>query len=494
MLKSVMIKIFKQFVFCAMLVLFSTKSFAHFCYNYNTPEIVNFSETSIPIKTDRSTLLYCTETSLVKGDIVMAGGDNMECKGSHQLLWNIDVTEEGTYELFIIANVRKEIKEKNISFKTDKSIINFDLKPTEGPFIGGRNFQRIKISSELFLEKGEQVVSLSTIEITSDDILYDIRALELVPVSAKPKIEKEELRAVNSRESIDWLVKSGYGLMFHWTSESVQPDGTIKSYEDAVNAFDVEKFANMVEETGAGYVIFTIGHAESYCPAPIKSWEIRHPGKTTERDLIMEIADALNKKGVQLICYLNGPLAFNLNVKNDPSERDKQDFVSNFQDMLEEIGQRYKNKIAGYWFDSWYQIFEKYPDVPFEDFNKAAKLGNDKRIICLNSWIYPKVTAWQDYWAGEVASPVALPKNGYMINGPVPDLPYHALLIMEPYWVQQNAAMPDPRFNASELSQYIISCVENGGAVTVNMGIYQDGTVGAKALEVMREVKKEIRR
>ena len=54
--------------------------------------------------------------------------------------------------------------------------------------------------------------------------------------------------------------------------------------------------------------------------------------------------------------------------------------------------------------------------------------------------------------------------------------------------------MPDPRFNSTELSQYIMDCMKNKGAVTINIGIYQDGTVGEKAMEVMREVKKEIRR
>jgi len=81
--------------------------------------------------------------------------------------------------------------------------------------------------------------------------------------------EKEEERARNARASVDWLVEAGYGLMFHWTSQSVQPDGSIKPYKDAVEEFDVERFAAMVEETGAGYVLLTIGHAESYCPAPI---------------------------------------------------------------------------------------------------------------------------------------------------------------------------------------------------------------------------------
>ena len=81
-----------------------------------------------------------------------------------------------------------------------------------------------------------------------------------------------------------------------------------------------------------------------------------------------------------------------------------------------------------------------------------------------------------------------------MKNGPVPNLPYQALLIMEPYWVQKKGESPDPRITPEKLSTYIKQCKENGGAVTINLGIFQDGTVGEKALQVMREVKSEIRK
>jgi hypothetical protein len=53
--------------------------------------------------------------------------------------------------------------------------------------------------------------------------------------------------------------------------------------------------------------------------------------------------------------------------------------------------------------------------------------------------------------------------------------------------------MPPPRFTADQLTKYIGDCMKNGGAVTINLGIYQDGTVDPKALQVMEEVKQRIR-
>jgi len=446
------------------------------------------------VNTEKSTFLYSTKASVVEGDFDTHNGRYMPWRGDAELVWEVSVPNEEQYELYFTVNVTKEGSGKSMLLKAGREGHSISLKLTSGPYPSGRNFERVKLPFELSLSKGAQAISLSTSGISSDDIMLDFRSIELVPVSSKDKILTEYERALGSRASVDWMMEAGYGLMFHWTSQSVQPDGSINSYAEAVNDFDVERFAGMVEETGAGYVFLTIGHAESYCPAPIESWEKCHPGKTTERDLIQEIADSLTEKNIRFLCYINGPLGFNLNVREGyPTEREKREFVDNFNSILSEFGERYKDKVSGYWFDSWYQIFEEYPEVPFEDFHAATKIGNKDRIICLNSWIYPPVTSWQEYWAGEVGSPIGLPVNGYMEDGPVTDLPYHALLIMEPYWVQKTAEMPEPRLTSEKLVEYIKSCTKNNGAVTINLGIYQDGTVGEKALQVMREVKNQIR-
>ncbi|HUQ67775.1 MAG TPA: alpha-L-fucosidase, partial [Flavitalea sp.] len=212
-----------------------------------------------------------------------------------------------------------------------------------------------------------------------------------------------------------------------------------------------------------------------------------HPGHTTKRDLINEMAIALNAKGIKLMCY------FPTHVVGKYKKVPANEFTKINHEVMTEFGKRYGAKVAGYWFDGWYQCFEQYPDFSFKDFYKACKAGNPNRIIALNSWIYPAITEWQEYWAGEAASPVALPESGTLKRGPGKGLRYQSLIIMEPYWVQAKAQMPDPRFTSEELSKYIRDCMERGGAVTINMGIYQNGTVGKKALEVMKQVKEQIR-
>jgi hypothetical protein len=44
------------------------------------------------------------------------------------------------------------------------------------------------------------------------------------------------------------------------------------------------------------------------------------------------------------------------------------------------------------------------------------------------------------------------------------------------------------------LGDYISQCRKNGGAVTINLGICQDGSVDPGAVDVLKEVRQRIRK
>lgn len=441
----------------------------------------------IRIKPDAVTYLYGTKTSALDGKVSRQNGDFMRFTGSAKLGWTIDVPSPGNYEVRLCYAIKSTEGNDPVVIAAGTSIVRYTIKPTQGVW-GDGSFERILLDEMLTLNEGSQQLTLVVPEIVKEDRVMDFRCLELIPVAAKLSIQADEKEARLSRAKTDWLGKAGYGLMFHWTSQSVNADGSQKPFTQAVDDFDLDAFVSMVEATGARYVLFTIGHAEPYCPAPVKSWEKYHPGHTTKRDLIAEMADMLNTKGIKLMCY------FPTHVVGKYREVNEKEFTEMNNEVITEFGKRYGKKVVGYWFDGWYQCFEEYPDFSFKDFFRACKTGNSDRIIALNSWIYPAVTEWQEYWAGEAASPVAPPIAGTLERGPGKGLRYQSLIIMEPYWVQEKSEIPDPRFNDEELSGYITRCMEQGGAVTINMGIYQDGTVGKKALQVMKKVKKRIRK
>jgi acetyl esterase/lipase len=443
--------------------------------------------TAIPVNGDAPTGLYGAGAASRDDGVKKQAGDSFRWTGSGQITWKVQIDRAGDYEVALNHAAEPGAVGQDVQVSSSDSTVRYTLTKTKGVF-GNKSYEMTPIKGRLRLEAGTQTITLSIPDAPKAMAVLQFRSLELIPVAANAAIEAERQEARRARASTEWLAQAGYGLMFHWTSQSIGKDGTHKPYTQAVDDIDVKRFADMVEETGAGYVIFTIGHAKSDCPAPLKAWEKYHPGKTTRRDLIAEMADALSAKGIKLMCYLN---AASLTKYPKASE---EEFSRIMTEVVTEFGEHYKEKVAGYWFDCCYQAKEKYPGFSFREFFKTCKAGNPNRIVALNSWIYPNVSEWQEYWAGETASPVGLPLKGTtQEHGPGAGLRYHALLIMEPYWVQQKVEMPRPQFTAQQLGDYIDQCKANGGAVTINLGIYQDGTVDPNAVDVLKEVRKRVR-
>ncbi len=440
----------------------------------------------MPIKGDAPASLYGGGAASRDDCLRRQAGDSFHWKGSGQVTWKVHVDRAGDYEVALNHAAEPRAVGQHVQISSGSSRVEYTMAKTTGVF-GNKSYEMTPIKDRLRLEAGAQSITISIPEAPQTMDVLDFRSLELFPAAANAAIEADRLEARRARARTDWLVKAGYGLMFHWTSQSIGKDGTHKPYARAVDDFDVNRFAEMVDETGAGYVILTIGHARSYCPGPIKAWEKYHPGMTTRRDLIAEMADALSVKGIKLMCYLNAA-----SLTGYP-RAGEEEFGRIMTEVVTEFGEHYKEKVAGYWFDCCYQAKEKYPGFSFREFFKTCKAGNPNRIVALNSWIYPNVSEWQEYWAGETTSPVGLPVNGTtQEHGPGAGLRYQALLIMEPYWVQERVDMPKPRFTAQQLGEYIGMCKANSGAVTINLGIYQDGTVDPRAVDVLKEVHKRI--
>ncbi|MDR3268356.1 MAG: alpha-L-fucosidase [Tannerella sp.] len=406
--------------------------------------------------------------------------------------WNIDIPESNEYAVIIVYSTNAE---GNISFEVNGShAFSQTLPETKGlvyPYAGEWhqiNFVRKTTGGKLSLEKGAQEITVK-VSPGENGSNFLIHTFELIPATDSEKIIAETERIVLQRADASWLASVPYGLMFHWTSEASPQKGKPLPFADAVRNFDVTQFANMVQEAGAGYVIFTIGHAEAYCPAPIQSWEQYHPGTTTNRDLIAEIADELAKRDIKLITYFA--------VHVFAQHLDSKEFMRVSTDILNEIGQRYGEKIAGYWFDGWYQCIEEHPDLSMDSFYTAAKTGNPGRIIALNTWTYPAFTQRQDYWAGETYSDCSAPSSRIIKEGPGAGLPFQALLALEGDWVYARSQYPDdkpipaPVLDIQYMTNLVKSC-KGKGPVTFNLLIYQDGTVSEQSMQFIRQLKKNI--
>jgi len=448
----------------------------------------NINAKIFPTATKYATILYATEVNTKEGSIKNLAGHSV-IKGTGQFNWKQDISIDGEYEMVLSYSVRKDGASASVS--SGINAVTNSLGVTGGVYEQGRDWYNFNCERKLFtgnlkLKKGINSITLE-VKAPVDTFETVIYTLELIPESKKTAVLKDIAEARAARPQIGWFSTMKYGVMFHWTSLTTPPTGPLKPYKDAVKEFDVHAFVNMVERTGADYVIFTGCWAETYIPAPLQQWEKEYPGHTTERDLVTEISDSLKKRNIRFFLYLSTHVYAKYDKVNT------KEFERLNYELISEIGERYKDKIAGYWFDGWYQSLQKHPDFDFEKFYRVCKIGNPNRLVALNSWLYPIVSEWQDYWAAEVYSPGTTPENTIVKSGPGKGLQFHSLIALQADWAHTslNSKVDPNRLSAEEAIKYISAC-EGKGPVTINIEIYQDGTIGEESLAEMEKIKQEL--
>lgn len=441
-----------------------------------------------PTATKHALILRATKSNF-EGKNVQAIVAHCKALGNATFSWNVDIEQADKYDL--VLNYSQLKKGAKIEIGSAHQTIQHQLEITKGRAIKfpywRLNMER-KLVGQIDLPKGDNTLTL-TLDVPSEEFETNIYTLELIP-SSKKKLIAADLKKIESlRPDMSWMVNSRYGAMFHWTAEAMPLAGEPRPYKEAVKLFDVDAFVRMVEDMGLDYVIFTGSHAQPHFPAPLKLWEKEFPGATTERDLISEISEALQKRNIRFILYLS------THIYGKSKEVDQDEFERLNFELISEIGKHYKDKIDGYWFDGWYQCHEQFPTFNFEKFYEICKLSNTNRLVALNTWLYPINSPWQDYWAGEIYTEGVAQSKSICQTGPAKGLQFHHLVVLQRKegWVhtKKNTKIDTPSFTAQELVKYISSC-KDIGPITLNMSIYQDGTVGEEALQLMREVKEQI--
>lgn len=417
----------------------------------------------INIKTNYFSPLFADKNTLVEGSIRFENGAGA-WSGQSALTWLVNVKEAGKYKFNILYTVSRASAGTEMSIRSESGTeIKFNLKETFGPT---SRYERHAIPAELSLPAGQQRISLRSIGATAGQSVMGIRSLEIFPVSAEAAISANNMRAKAARPNTDWMLRAKYGLMFHWNPLSVDQNNKLVPYATMVKNFNVPAFANMVEETGAGYVLFTFTHGGNTAPAPLTTW----PGPTSERDLIMEIADALIAKGIKLMLY-DGQRPLN---------------------VMTELGLRYGEKVSGYWFDGGWSTTHNNPDYDSEAFYKACKAGNPNRLVSLNYWVYPSDTEWQDYWAGEVAGLTTMPSSRFAPEGPIAGVQSQLLILMEDnWWMDTNTERT--MLSRNQLSPYVTRAMGKGVAITINVQIYPDGTILPASMAVLKGLKEDVK-
>ena len=260
--------------------------------------------------------------------------------------------------------------------------VSFDSVRLNAP-CGKRRWNKVTLGA-IQLAAGSRRIQFRS---TGSTPLEKFFSLELITPDAEANLAR---LSQEQASSTDWMVAAKYGLMFHWTSQSKPREGAPKPYCDAVRDFDVDRFADMVSQMGAGFVVFTISHAGFYFPGPNPAIDAILPGRTCQRDLVRDLAKALGTHHIKLELYFHPGHDDNEWWERTHFNEDKAAYFDLWCKIISQIGQQYGDQLAGFWFDD--AAFTYYPfNAPWRRMTAAAKTGNANRVIAYNSWILPKL-------------------------------------------------------------------------------------------------------
>jgi hypothetical protein len=301
-------------------------------------------------------------------------------------------------------------------------------------------------------------------------------------------------RAAANNPNTDWFQQAGWGVFVHYL-ESLQNNpaelhslGKKTSWDECVNEFDVEKFAEQIVQTRAGYVVFTMQQRTRFIVAPNSTFDRLtgyRPGEAcSTRDLVDALYQALHPRGIALLLYWTGD-----GPRDDLqaakalgwTEQQSEAYVRHWASVVREYGERYGDKVKGWWVDGCYPWIG-YDETKLGIMAEAVMAGGPQRIIALNVGVQDKVrayTKWEDFTTGEQNEFKDVPESRW-VGGEQ----WHILSFLG--CSHQGWGTPGAKYKKSELADYVRKVNERGGVVSIDAMLYRDGGLDRSQLELLK--------
>ncbi len=353
----------------------------------------------------------------------------------------------------------------------------------------------------------EHLLKLSTTKIILLTICF-LKVFYLSGQDIKPKIENAA-----------WLYdEARFGIIVHYLAggdDAYRHLNTQFKWNQALNSFEVDAFAAQLRETGAGWVIFTVGQTRGFIATPSKIYDANSPFcseitengnhnrselcqgtlsskyKTTkvdftpDRDLINDLADALHKKGIRIIVYV--PIESPSRWTGKLAKTISPEWYTHY---IKETSERWGEKIDGWWVDGYYP--GRFGDDPgssiLKRFNNAMRSGNpDRTIVSINrggfgdNGHFQRTTAWEEYTDGTLShffnneKAYSYPENRYKkgFDGKAQWVHLTPLQGFEAWGNTEN----EPRFSDDKIALHVKRLREGGGVFSGDVSVLNHGEI-----------------
>jgi hypothetical protein len=299
-----------------------------------------------------------------------------------------------------------------------------------------------------------------------------------------------------------------------------------------VDAFNLGRLLEDFEASGAEWYLFTLGQNTGNYISPNAVIEaLAGPGHCSRRDLALEIARGVHALGKRFIAYLPCELAANTSLHagfhwNTREGTDQAAFQKAYTAAVAEWALRFGSLLDGWWFDGCYTwpIFHS-QGMDWDLWNAAARAGNPAAALAFNDGSFcigrlQPVIPELDYLSGEIEMLIEgrirlgrdpepathLPEGRFL---PGTRCQWHGLLPIDCFWMHGgqsptflpghayravpsgsvSAPMEPPVYSDDELRRFMRACLGAGGALTLNVGLYQEGWMGRETLAQLARIK-----
>jgi alpha-L-fucosidase len=301
----------------------------------------------------------------------------------------------------------------------------------------------------------------------------------------------------NDEDRTRWMA-GHWGVMTHylnnWIADVYKEPTTVERWNELVDHFDVEGLADQLKSVGATYHILTIYQQSNHFVSPNATYDrLFVPSKSSKRDLIADMAEALRKRDIRLIVYITtqGPRE-GRSTKPAWAGRDHRDKprMQNWEAVVREWSLRWGDKVSGWWIDGCYTPNElfRFPDAPnFDSYVAALRAGNPHAVVAFNPGVVDRVisvTPAEDYAAGEIEDlSRTLIRNS--VKGLVDGERIHKLSYLGETWGKGQPRYPNLDEMVIPWTHKIIAA---GGAMTWDVPVQLNGHIPEPFLTQLRAI------
>ncbi len=315
----------------------------------------------------------------------------------------------------------------------------------------------------------------------------------------------------------DWFQASRWGAASHYLADFASNTASIElapeEWNRQVDAFDVEGLADQLAAAKVGYYMLTIGQNSGFYLSPNDTYDrfVGHsPSRCSRRDIIAELAAALECHRIPLLAYLpsgaptTDPVAcaklqwewgFEGGHPNEGKRTGKRlrEFQLMWEAVIREWSLRWGSRVKGWWFDGCYFADEMYrhPEAPnFHSFAAAARAGNPDSIVSFNPGIMlTPHSAAEDFTAGETNEPGELAcRDRWLVAPDGHREQVHVWSFLGKFW----GALP-LRYTTAQAYLHTRRIIDHGGVFTWDVPIQKDGRLPPEAAAQLAALGKALR-